>query len=167
MKQYLYRQPDHFAPALVAVGGSVIGEVGRLFGGKPEDTSSVGWQNYIMSRPGLAAYPPITTVERAFKNVVAADMMRSILASYSESDGTIRHGDWNARIDTINPLTIRWFKGAGETFVSRSAQSWSPSPPPVEKFSVPVFGGSSGGFNFTWVIVAVLAVVLGWLIFKR
>lgn len=152
MRQYIYKQPDHFLPlaGIVEIGSAI----GGLFSGPPEDKSTVGWQNYLFSVPPLPAYPPADVVVNAFRGVVSPDQLQSIQSSYNQNDGTIKHGDWNARVDSVTPLTIVWFKGAGERGISRSNVSWS----------APVLGG---GNTMTWIIAGVLVVVLVWILIKK
>jgi len=101
------------------VGGALSGII-SIFG-DGEDTSTIGYQNFINGSKALQVYPT-----KAEMLAAAADggwnagQTQAIRDTYSQADGTITQGDWHARVISINPIKVEWFKGANEHGITDS-----------------------------------------------
>jgi hypothetical protein len=116
------------------------GFLGGLFGGKSEDRSSTGFNNALGSRGSLPYYPTQDDLTRASQNGGwEGHLQNAVTRGYNPSDGSINWAgnDWKGVVIGLNPISVKWYKGAGESFVTNS--SIAATKPPVS------FGFGSGG----------------------
>lgn len=99
-------------PGIIKLGSSL----GGLFGGRPEDTSDVGFQRYL-SRRNVSRFPTKSQVIQAANGSSwgSADV-QAVISTYDESNGTARRGDWQYSITNLTPISFGVFKGANERF---------------------------------------------------
>ena len=132
--------------AVEAVGGFF----GNLFGGPPEDKSSIGFDSFVESHQPLPSYP--TTKQLIGAGNLAGwpkDQINAISKTYSNVDGTANLGDWKMIVTSVAPITVKWFKGKGEQFTQASQASLNqtatmgPGDPPAREnpATAAVFGG--------------------------
>ena len=106
-----------FLPALIAAAPTIY----SLFSGKPEDKSTVGFQNFINSVDRGKIFPSKDEVIAALQTTPNwQDSTWRDLSSYDESTGTWKRGDWNQAVTSLTPIVVKTFKGSGENFEVRT-----------------------------------------------
>ncbi len=103
------------------VGGIVNVIGGWLGSGKKEDTSTVGYSNFLKSYNTLPAYPTKDEMIAASKSGNwNKGQSEAVVNTYNPSTGTLNEGDWHGEVVNVNPIQVRWFKGASESGLSTS-----------------------------------------------
>jgi len=163
--------------ALAGVGSvvtSIGGFFGNLFGGPEEDKSSIGFDSYMQRYVTLPAYPTEGQLLSAGQSAGwPKSDLKAIEKTYSQATGTAKDGDWNMVVTSVTPITVKWFKGAGEQFTRASEASFSSAPASpsgnpatnaifgngnTEKNGTPASAGISSAV--TWIIAGVGLVLV-------
>ncbi len=95
-----------------AVGGAL----GNMFGGKKEDTSTIGFDKFKAAGAGaLPFYPTKEEMIQAAQNGFPDKAEpAAIQASYDPNTGVWQRGDWHFGVISTSPITAKAFKGATE-----------------------------------------------------
>ena len=109
---------------LGSIGGAIGGVLSGLFGGNDEDKSVTGFNNFLQSQTQTIEYPSRDELLRVgTASGWPQNYLNAIQNSYNQSTGTFQMGDWRAIVIGTAPTQIKWFKGAGESFVTSGIAS--------------------------------------------
>jgi len=143
--------------ALVTVAPSIFEGVskflGNVFGGTPEDTSAAGFNSYLnqtIDQRQAATFPSKEwMVAMAKREGWPSDDVAALQNSYYQPLGTAKKGDWNIAVVSLAPVTVKWFKGASETFQRASNASFSDAPAVIQQQQPSVVKASNAAFGST------------------
>ncbi|MCA6369051.1 MAG: hypothetical protein IM631_19175 [Cytophagales bacterium] len=81
-----------------------------LFGGRGEDKSDVGYQNFLRSVDTGSVFPSLSEIQQVGTTTRGWDGWQT----YNEATGTFTNGDWRGKIISLKPIKATMFKGARE-----------------------------------------------------
>jgi len=143
--------------ALVAAAPTIFEGVskflGNVFGGTPEDTSAAGFNSYlnatIVDRQAATFPSKEWMVAMAKREGWPSDDVAALQNTYYQPLGTAKKGDWNIAVVSLAPVTVKWFKGASETFQRASSAAFSDAPAVVQQQQPSVVKASNAAFGTT------------------
>ena len=98
-------------PFSIAIGiTSVAPSIISLFGGRGEDKSDVGYQNFLRSVDTGSVFPSLSEIQQVGTTTRGWDGWQT----YNEATGTFTNGDWRGKIISLKPIKATMFKGARE-----------------------------------------------------
>lgn len=102
--------------------GGVVNVIGNALGlGQSEDTSAVGYDNFLKSYNILPAYPTLQEmIDASNTGNWDAGQKKAVLNTYSQSTGTLNEGDWKGIVVNVAPIQVHWFKGSQQGGVTSS-----------------------------------------------
>ena len=92
--------------AAVGVASALV----PLFGGRGEDKSDVGYQNFLRSVDTGSVFPSLSEIQQVGTTTRGWDGWQT----YNEATGTFTNGDWRGKIISLKPIKATMFKGARE-----------------------------------------------------
>jgi hypothetical protein len=103
-------------PLLIAAAPLITSTISKLFGGgTKEDTSTVGYQNFLATVDRGKIFPAKAEMLQASAGW-EGHIKNAIASSYDPSTGTwsTPSDDWKGAVTSLTPITVNVFKGSGE-----------------------------------------------------
>jgi hypothetical protein len=126
---------------LGGIAGGAANLLGNLFSGPTEDTSQNGFNAYLGSVSRPSDFPTKESLVAMMQQAgLAADDIAAVQQSYSQMTGTAGKGDWRIAVTSTNPVTLKWFKGASESFTRALNAAFTPAPGSGSAVSAPGAG---------------------------
>jgi len=111
------------------VGSAISGAVNFLSGlFTNEDKSDAGFKSFLNSGGSQGVVPPPRDeiIYWGQQAGWAKDNLDAIYNTYQQSNGTFKKGDWNGVVISTWPITVRLFKGSGESFILSTQDFFAP-----------------------------------------
>jgi len=154
-----------FAAPLLGMLPDIARSVSNIFGA-PDDTSTGTFQANVQASPSYRI--PKDELIYAFKD---SPNRVDYLSPYNIDNGTIDRGAWKGLIVSPSPITVQWFKGAGESYIDRS-NFYSPTFTAGNSISNQVDkyksnDSNKNSFSPLWFVAVPFVLLAGYMGYKR